>query len=72
MNIPTDNSQLLRTRSNDRKKGTPLPDKFMSNGKSVTRQKDIANGLNDCFVNVGPNLAKDINIPNENTHIVDY
>ena len=38
----------------------------------MTRKKDIANGFNDFFVNVGPNLAKDINIPNENTHVLDY
>ena len=44
----------------------------MSNGKTVTHKKDIANGFNDFFVNVGPNLAKDINISNENTHVLDY
>ena len=44
----------------------------MSNGKTVACKKDIANGFNDFFVNVGPNLAKDINIPNENTHVLDY
>ena len=38
----------------------------------MTHKKDIANGFNDFFVNVGPNLAKDINIPNENTHVLDY
>ena len=44
----------------------------MSNDKTVACKKDIANGLNDFYVNVGPNLAKYINIPNENTHVLDY
>ena len=44
----------------------------MSNGKRVTRKKDIANGFNDFFVNVGHNLAKDISIPNEKNHDSDY
>ena len=51
---------------------SPLPNKFLSNRKTVNAKKDIANGFNDFFVNIGPNLAKDINIPNENTHVLDY
>ena len=44
----------------------------MSNGKTVACKKDITNGCNDFFVNVGRNLTKYINIPNENTHVLDY
>ena len=44
----------------------------MSNGKTVACKKDFANGFNAFFVNVGPNLAKYINPPNENTHVLDY
>ena len=51
--------KLLNTIIMKGQQSFPLPDKFMSNGKTVTRKKDIANGLNDFFVNVGPNLAKD-------------
>ena len=64
--------KILNTIIRKGQHSSPLPDKFMSNGKTVTHKKDIANGFNDFFVNVGPNLAKDINIPNENTHVLDY
>ena len=62
--------KILNTIIRKGQHSSPLPDKFMSNGKTVTHKKDIANGFNDFFVNVGPNLAKYINIPNENTHVL--
>ena len=37
-----------------------FPDKFYENGVEITSKKDIANGLNKFFVNVGPTLAKNI------------
>ena len=64
--------KILNTIIRKGQQSSPLPDKFMSNGKTVTHKKYIANGFNDFFVNVGPNLAKDINIPNENIHVLDY
>ena len=35
-----------------------FPDSFSSNGKQITDYKDIADGFNDFFANVGCNLAK--------------
>ena len=64
--------KILNTIIRKGQQTSPLPDKFVSNGKTVACKKDIANGFNDFFVNVGPNLAKDSNIPNENTHVLDY
>ena len=37
------------------------PDSFNDNGTKVTDKVEIANKFNDFFVNVGPNLAKNIN-----------
>ena len=47
-----------------------LPDKFNVNGNIISVKKQIANGFNDFFTNVGPNLAK--NIPKQNKDIHDY
>ena len=35
-----------------------MPDSFNRNGTIVSNQKEIANNLNEYFVNVGPRLAK--------------
>ena len=32
----------------------------MSDGKSIKGHKNVANGFNDFFINVGPNLARKI------------
>ena len=64
--------KILNTIIRKGQQSSPLPDKFMSNGKTVTQKKDNANGFNDFFVNVDTSLAKYINIPNENTHVLDY
>lgn len=37
-----------------------MPDSFNRNGTIVSNQKEIANNLNEYFVNVGPRLAKKI------------
>ena len=48
-----------------------FPNVFSQNGKSIKDSVAIANGFNNFFVNVGPNLAKDI--PKfENINVVDY
>ena len=48
-------------------RGTPNPDKlpemFVENGREIRNKKDIANGFNSFFINVGPNLAKQIKNP---------
>ena len=37
-----------------------VPLEFMSDGKSIKGHKNVANGFNDFFINVGPNLARNI------------
>ena len=41
------------------------PTEFVNNGIVLNNKKDIANGFNDFFVNIGPQLAKKINPPKE-------
>ena len=53
---------------NNRKK--PLPDCFNINGSVITDPQQIADGLNDYFVNIGPNLAS--NIPSTSTNFSDF
>ena len=47
------------------------PEKFKQNNSIITNKKDISNGFNSFFVNIGPDLAKSI-IPQENSDITDY
>ena len=47
------------------------PETFKHNNTLVTNKKDIANGFNNFFVNIGPDLAKNITAP-ENSDIKDY
>ena len=47
------------------------PEHFLENNKNISSKIDIANGFNNFFVNVGPNLAKDINTPDDG-NIFDY
>ena len=47
------------------------PEYFMKNNKSIS-DKDIANGLNHFFTNVGPNLATTISLPEKDVYIYDY
>ena len=49
-----------------------IPDTFIKNNKKITDRKHIANGFNDFFVNVGPNLAKGIQTPSTNIKMQDY
>ena len=49
-----------------------FPESFMCNEKIIKKKIDIANGFNEFFINVGPNLAKKIVPPKENTSIFDY
>lgn len=48
------------------------PNSFISNGRLTRNTTDIVNGFNDFFVNVGPNLAKNIRVPNGNTSVLDF
>ena len=47
-----------------------LPNIFVSEGKIYTKERDIANGFNDFFVNIGPKLANEI--PSSEKHFSTY
>lgn len=64
--------KILNTIIRKKQEHSPYPDKFKSNGKTITKKKDIANGFNDFFVNVGPNLAKNIKTHNRNIDVLDF
>ena len=44
-----------------------MPLEFVSNGKSIKGHKNVAYGFNDFFINVGPNLARNIKGHHEKT-----
>ena len=48
------------------------PKYFIKNNKRISNKKDIANGFNNFFTNVGPNLAKNISLPENDATIYDY
>ena len=50
-----------------------MPDSFNRNGTIVSNQKEIANNLNEYFVNVGPRLAKKISeqSPNHKAYLIN-
>ena len=63
---------ILNTIINKRKPASNYPDSFQTDsGTKMTSKKEIANKFNDFFVNVGPNLAKDIR-QKENISIHKY
>ena len=51
---------------------TPFPDHFENENKTYKTQQDIANGFDEFFVNIGPNLAKNIKPPINKASIYDY
>jgi hypothetical protein len=52
---------------------TGVTDQFVSkDNKILTDKKDIANGFNEFFVNVGPELAKKIEPPDSNISVNSY
>ena len=54
-----------------RKKGfNDIPQRFVSNDKILSGSLEIAEGFNEFFVNIGPNLAK--SIPLSNKHFYEY
>ena len=48
-----------------------MPNEFVSNNKLIKGHRNIANGFNDFFVNIGPSLASKIPV-HENVKIHDY
>ena len=64
--------KILNTIIRKGKRSSNYPDSFTHNGATVKNKKDIANGFNDFFVKVGPNLAKCIKKPEGSSDIADY
>ena len=54
-----------------KKNMSSFPETFKHNNKYLKNKKDISNGFNHFFVNVGPDLAKKINVP-DNIDVTDY
>ena len=48
------------------------PKCFIKNNKLISNKKNIANGFNNFFTNVGPNLAKNISLPENDATLYDY
>ena len=48
------------------------PQEFVDNGSVVKNSMDIANGFNKCFVDIGQNLAKNIEPPSENVRVENF
>ena len=63
---------MLNTIIRKGKRSSNYPDSFTHNGSTVKNKKYIANGFNDFFVKVGPNLAKCIKKPEVSSYIADY
>ena len=64
--------KILNTIIRKGKRSSNYPDSFIHNSATVKNKKDIANGFNDFFVNVGPNLAKCIKKPEGSSNIADF
>lgn len=52
--------KLINEITNKKKQSSDLPDNFMKDGNVITEPNEIANNLNEYFVNVGPKLADKI------------
>ena len=51
---------------------TQVTQTLTTNGRLTRNKTDIVNGLNDFFVNVGQNLARNIRVLNGNISVLDY
>ena len=61
-----DTWEILNEVINKRKNKPTYPEYFLENNKNISKKEDIAVG------NVGPNLAKHIILPKNDTTIYDY
>ena len=50
--------------SEEKKGFSDIPQRFVSNDKILSGSLEIAEGFNEYFVNIGPNLAKSIPLSN--------
>ena len=64
--------KVLNEVINKRKNKRTYPEYFIKSNKRISQKEDIANGFNNFFANVGPNLAKNIPLPKNDTTIYDY
>ena len=64
--------KILNEIINNGKNKPTHPEYFIKNNKGISKKEDIANGFNNFFTNVGPNLAKNIPLPKNDTTIYDY
>ena len=55
-----------------KKSSTEFPSHFELNGTNIVNKQTIADEFNNFFVNVGPNLAKNIPAVNSAASIYDY
>ena len=62
--------KLINEITNKNKSSSELPDNFMKDGNIITDPNEIANNLNEYFVNVGPKLAE--KIPPSNVNFSSY
>ena len=53
--------KIINTALNKQYKTHCIPNKFVHEGKEIIGNKNIANSINQYFVNIGPELAKNIN-----------
>ena len=63
---------MLNEVINKRKNKPTCPEYFIKNYTIISKKEDIANGFNNFFTNGGPNLAKNIPLPKNDTIIYDY
>ena len=64
--------KLLNEVINKRENKPTYPEYFIKSNKRISQKEDIANGFNNFLTNVGPNLAKNIPLPKNDTAICDY
>ena len=64
--------KILNEVINKRKNKPTYPEYLIKNNKRISKKDYIANGFNNFFTNVGPNLAKNIPLPKNDTTIYDY
>ena len=57
---------------NTKNGSTEFPSHFELNGTNIVNKQTIADEFNNCVVNVGPNLAKNIPAVNNAASIYDY
>ena len=53
-------------------RGTSYPSYFIENGKTIKNMDEVVSGFNKFFVNVGPELANQINMETANEDVDDF